>query len=267
MPPRAPRRGFPGLTQRLWRGGISNKERPPVVLPTTPRVPCTRDLSVSTSAIFRPALLTCRTDKATYPHFNIYPSWVRALVLPARDVPRRKVPRKSHKELHEEIVPRLHTIPDDTEVPKVANRLSRRHRGMTIVAKRPEPVEKPRLPQVRKVSLVLRRVSSLNLLNGQNTSPPRPRVSPEFDGLPSVETRLLRSEYETAKSSDADPVVLTRSQSLSARPSTPKRRQSALIAQRIKALSVNSESPEPVPDRPARRSTRSLPITPTSACG
>ena len=59
------------------------------------------------------------------------------------------------------------------------------------------------------------------------------------------------------------PVVLTRSQSLSARPTTPKRRQSALIAQRIKALSTTVEPSEHVFDRPVRGSMRPLSVSPT----
>lgn len=227
-----------------------------------PRVPCTRNLSVNTSFIFRLVLLTRRADKAAYPHFNIYPSCVRALVFPARNVLRPKKPRKSHRELHEEVALYLHTtIPNNIESPRAVSKPSRRHRGMTIVVKQPEPVEKSPLPPVRKVSLVLKRISSLNLLSGRNTSPSQPRVSPEFDSFPSIETRLLQSDFEVAKPSDADPVILTRSQSLSARQSTPKRRKSALVMQRIKALGANSESPEPAFDRPVRRSTRSLPVT------
>jgi hypothetical protein len=56
---------------------------------------------------------------------------------------------------------------------------------------------------------------------------------------------------------------MTRSKSLSAKPTTPKRRQSALIAERIKALSATVESPEHVSDRPVRRSSRPFHVSPT----
>lgn len=207
--------------------------------------------------------LICRVDKPAYPHFDIYPSWVQVLVPLAQDVPRPKKACKSHKELHDEVPPCLPTTPDVLEDPPSTDRASRRLRRLTIVAKQQEPVERLPLPLVPKVSPLRRRVSSLNQLNGQSSSPSRPRVSPVFDRFPSIETRLSQSDDEAAEPLDKVPTALTRSKSLSAKPTTPKRRQSALIAQRIKALSATIESPEPDFDRPVRRSIRSLPISPT----
>ena len=205
-------------------------------------------------------LISC-VDRTVYPHFNLYPSWVQTLVPPVQDTPRPKTARKNYNGLHDGVSPRLPTIPD---IP-AAGGVSRRPRGLTIVAKQQEPVEEPPLPSVPKLSPLRRRVPSLYQPDGRNSSPSRPRVSPVFDRFPSIETRLSQSEDEAAQPSDRVPVVLTRSQSLSAKPTTPKRRQSALITQRIKALSATIESPEPVFNRPLRRSTTPFPISPSSA--
>lgn len=259
MSPRTPSRGFPNLTQRFGRVRLSNRKFACVAVPTVSCVPCARNLSVS--HIFYPlvCLPTLRADKTAYPHFNIYPSWIRTLVLPAQDVLRPKKARKSYKELHDEVAPRLPTaILDDTEGPTATDGVSRRPLRLTIPVKQRGPAEKLSLSSVPQVSLVLKRVYSLNQINGRNPSPSRPRVSPVFDSFPSIETRL-------SQPSDTVPVALTRSQSSPTQPPTPKRRQSALIAQRIKALNATLESPEPASDRPARGLTRSLPTPFTRA--
>lgn len=207
-------------------------------------------------------MLIRRVDKAAYPHFNIYPSWVQVLAPPSKSTPRLKKARKSYGELVDELAPHLPvTIPD---VPKVSKAMGRRPRGLTIVARRQEPGEVPALPSIPKVSQLRRRVSSPNWLNGQNPSPIRLRVSPVFDGFSSIEARLSQSEDEAAEPSNGVTVTLMRSKSLS-HPTTPKRRQSALIAEKIKALSAAAEPPEPVLDRPVRRSMRPLPVSPTRA--
>ena len=148
-----------------------------------------------------------------------------------------------------------------------ADRVSLQPHKLTIVAKQQELVDEPEsLPSVPTMPpLRLRkRFPSLDQPNGQNPSPSRPRVSPVFDGFPSIETRLSQLKGEMTEILGSTPTALKRSQSLYTQ-RTPKRRQSALITQRIKALNAAAESLEPVLDRPVRRSTRSLPITPTRA--
>lgn len=229
-------------------------------MPTLPCVSCSRNLSATTPSVLWFVLLTRRVDKVAYPHFNVYPAWVRVLVPLTQDAPRLKEPRKSHKELHDEVAPHLPTtIPD---VPRNSKAMGRRPRGLTIVARRQEPGEMPALPSIPKVSPLRRRVSSPYWPSGQNPSPIRRRVSPVFDGFPSIEARLSQSEDEAAEPSNGVTVTLTRSKS---HPTTPKRRQSALITEKIKALSAAAEPPEPVFDRPVRRSIRPLPVSPTRA--
>jgi len=191
-------------------------------------------------------------DKAAYPHFNIYPSWVEALVPSVQDAPPPKKAHKSYGELHDEIAAHLPAAILNNST--ATGGIARRPRGLTIVAKQKEPSS-----PAPKVSPLRRRVVSSNQLNGRNISPSRPRVSPVFDRFPSIETRLSQSGVEPSAAS----VTLKRSQSLSSRPTTPKRRQSALIAERIKALNATFEPPEPTFGRLVRRATRSLPITPT----
>lgn len=184
------------------------------------------------------------------------------MVLPAQGTPRPEKARKSYRALRDEVAPPLPTtIPD---VPKDPKAMGRRPRGLTIVARRQEPGEVPALPSIPRVSPLRRRVTSPNWPSGQNPSPIRPWVSPVFDRFPSVEARLSQSEDETAEPSNGVRVTLTRSKSLS-QPTTPKRRQSALITEKIKALSAAAEPPEPVFDRPVRRSIRPLPVSPTRA--
>ena len=216
--------------------------------------------------IFRPrlVLLIFHVDEVARPHLEIYHSWAQALV--PQDPLQPKKARKSHKELHDEVAPHLPTtITDAPENPPARSKISGRRRGLTIFIGRQDPMEGPVLPSASKVPPLPRRVLSLDQFNGHNYSPSRPRVSPVFDRFPSIETRLSQSEDEAVEPSDTAPAALKRSQSLAARPTTPKRRQSALIAERIRALNAAVESPEPVIDRPIRRSTRPLPISPSRA--
>lgn len=139
--------------------------------------------------------------------------------------------------------------------------------GLSIVTRQQEFVDEPEplhsVPTVRPLRL-RRALPSLDQFNGRNSSPPRPRVSPVFDGFPSIEARLSQLKGEMTEGLGPASTALKRSQSLHTL-RTPKRRQSALITQRIKALNAATEPSGSVLDRPVRRSTRSLPITPTSA--
>jgi len=126
------------------------------------------------------------------------------------------------------------------------------------IAERPTAADRPTVLPLR----LRRRVPSLDQLNGRNSSPPQPRVSPAFDGFPSIERTLSQSEDETTEPLDMGSMALTRSQSLPVRPTTPKRGRSALITQKIKALNATMESPDPDFDH---RSTRSLPISLTGS--
>ena len=224
-------------------------------------------MSVSPS-VTRFNLLIYRVDQTTYPHFNIYPPCVQALATPIKDTPRPKA-RNNHWETHNEVTLRISTtLPGDREDSTRKERVSRRPRGLTIVTGRPELVGERSLPSVLDASppRLLGRVPSLDQFDGQDLSPSRPRpMSPVFDRSPSIETRLSRLQSETVELFDVAPKGLTRSQSLSAKPTTPKRRRSALITQRIKELSATAESPEPVLDRHVRRSTSFLPISPMRA--
>jgi len=182
-----------------------------------------------------PRYPTLEIYKASYPHFNIYPRCAQASVPLVKDAPRQKMVHKSHEEV-------LHclttTIPD--------------------IAERPTAADRPTILPLR----LRRRVPSLDQLNGRNSSPPQPRVSPAFDGFPSIERTLSQSEDETTEPLDMGSMALTRSQSLPVRPTTPKRGRSALITQKIKALNATMESPDPDFDH---RSTRSLPISLTGS--
>jgi hypothetical protein len=211
-----------------------------------------------------------RVDEAAYPHFNIYPPCVQPIVPFVKDAPRPKKARKSHKELHNEVA--LQSPTTISEHPTAADRVSRRPDGLTIIAKKREVFEEqmPLSPTPTVPPLRLRRnVASLNQLNGGNYSPPLLRFSPAFDSFPSIDTRLSQSEDEATEPLDAESTALARSQSLPVRPTTPKRRQSALITQKIKALNATIDSPDPDPDpvfyRPVRRLTRSLPISATKS--
>ena len=148
------------------------------------------------SFVLRFALLICPADKAAYPHFNIYPSWVRALAPPVRDAPLPKKTRKSHKELHDEVAPYLPTVVPES--PTATDKVTRRPRGLTIVAQRQKPAEEHASPPILKVSPLRKRVpSTLIQLDGLNPSPPRPRVSPVFDSFPSIEARLSRKNIKS----------------------------------------------------------------------
>jgi hypothetical protein len=149
------------------------------------------------------------------------------------------------------------------------DRISRRSRGLTVVAKQRELVEEPApisssVPVVPPLRL-RKRIPSVGQLNGRNSSPSRPRASPVFDAFPSIESRLSKSMDGVAGSVNVGATALTRSQSLYVQPTTPKRRQSALIMQRIEALNAAVESTGPASDRSIRRSTSPLPILPTRA--
>ena len=209
--------------------------------------------------------LICCVDKAAYPHFNIFPPCVQALVPLAEDVPRLKRTRRSREELHNEVALRLPTtIPVSPEHLTSTDRVPGQPYGLMIAPKQQELFEEPvslsSTPTVSPLRL-RRRVPSLNQLNVRNSSPPRSRISPASDSFPFIETMLSQSKDETAEPLEVVPTALTRPQSLSVRPTTPKRRQSALITQRIMALNATMESPEPVFNRPIRRSTSSLPIS------
>ena len=205
--------------------------------------------------------LICRVDKAAYPHFNIYPPCVQALA-------GLKETLKTHKEHHDEAALHLPTtILVCPEYPTATDRVSSQPQGLTTIPKNQELFEEP-LPLSLSSTVsplrLRRKAPPLKQLKGRNFSPPRPRVSPALDSFTSIETWLSQSEDETAELLDMVSMAPTRSQSLSVRPTTPKKRQSALITQRIKALNATAEPPEPISDRPIRRSTKSLPIYPTS---
>lgn len=213
--------------------------------------------------------LICLVDKAAYPHFNIYPPFVRPIAPLVKDAPR---PEDIRKEPHNEVALDMPIIaPVSVEHP-TGDGISRRSYGLTAIAKTREVFEEPLpLPSTPAVSplRLRRRVSpyALNQLNGRDSSSLLPRVSPAFDSFLTVEARLTQSEDEASEPSDVMSTTLARSQSLPERPPTPKKRQSALIAQKIMALSATVDPPEPDPvfHRPLRRLTRSLPITPTNA--
>ena len=199
-------------------------------------------------------------DKAAYPHFNLYPPCLQALALPSNEVPLPKQGRRSYEELPTDVI--LRTIQNDQGGPTTTD--TEPH-GLTMISKQSELVEEPApfspVPAVSPLRL-RRRIPSSGQSSGWDSSTSRPSVSSVSDNLPSIETMLSQSEDEVTKPLD---VALTRSQSLPVRPTTPKRRQSALIAQRIKELNATVEPPEPSFDRPVRRSTKSLPISPTWA--
>lgn len=208
--------------------------------------------------------LTRRVDKATYPHFNIYPPHAQALV-PFVEGAHRPETRPSHEEPETKVS--LHsstTTPIAPEHPTAAERVSGRPHGLTIISKQQEHFEEP--PSLSSAPTVspLRScgsVPSVDGLDGQDSSSPRPRVLLAFDSFPSIETRMIQPGDETTEPLDMVSTGITRSQSLSVRPTTPKKRQSALVTQKIRALGATIESTEPVFDRPVRRSTSSLPIS------
>lgn len=170
--------------------------------------------------------------------------------------------RKSSMELDNEVVLHLPTIiPVSPEHTSAADMVLGRPYGLTIIAKRQELFDESLAPTVSPLGL-RRRVPSLNQLSGRGPCSPQPHVSAASGSPPSIETRFSQSEDETAEPS---PVSLTRSRSLPVRPTTPKRRQSALITQKIKALNAAAEPPEPIFDRSGRKPTRSLPIPLVSA--
>lgn len=199
-------------------------------------------------------------DKAVYPRFNIYPSPVPLV----KHAPRPEGTDRGHKELDNEAALHLSsTTPVSPKAHTAADMISWQPYGLTIIARQQELYEEPlslsSTPTVSPLRL-RRRVPSLKL-DERDSGPLQPRTSSAFDIFQS----MSQSKDETAEPLDMVPTAPTRSQSLSVRPVTPKRRQSALIAERIRALNAAIESPEPTIDRPARRSTRSLPISLMSA--